>query len=56
MIYLCEGCDATFEGTAEEAFKSNWDTPERFGYTTCTKCPITKSVWWARISAAMEKK
>lgn len=45
--YYCEGCDKIFIGSAEEAFTANWDTPERFGYTTCDTCDITKTVWWA---------
>ena len=47
MTYTCEGCGATFEGTAEEAFDEGWDTPERFmSHCTCSKCTIDKTVWW----------
>ena len=50
MKYQCEGCDATFEGTAEEAFDLGWDTPERFfSHTTCPNCPITSTLWWSMI-------
>lgn len=47
MRYGCEGCDKTFEGTAEEAFQAGWDTPERFmSHCTCDTCPITVTLWW----------
>lgn len=46
-IYTCEGCKATFEGTAEDAFQEGWDTPERFiSHCTCPNCAIDKTVWW----------
>lgn len=51
MTYKCEGCDATFYGTAEEAFDLGWDTPERFiSHTTCPNCPITVTRWWKLVS------
>lgn len=47
MIYSCEGCDKTFEGTPEEAFQAGWDTPERFmSWCTCDTCPINVTLWW----------
>ena len=50
MKYKCEGCDAEFYGTAQEAFDLGWDTPERFiSHTTCPKCPITSTLWWSMI-------
>ena len=51
--YLCEGCDASFVGTAEEAFDAGWDTPERFLYgTMCPDCPINNSIWWSTMVVA----
>lgn len=50
VIYTCEGCSATFEGTPEEAFKLGWDTPEQFmSHCTCPNCPIDKTVWWKAV-------
>lgn len=52
--YTCEGCSATFTGTAEEAFNLGWDTPERFlSHCTCPHCPITCTAWWKTV---VEKK
>lgn len=46
-MYTCEGCEATFEGTPEEAFELGWDTPERFmSHCTCPNCLITTTLWW----------
>lgn len=46
-MYTCEGCSATYTGTAEDAFKLGWDTPERFmSHTTCPTCPISSTLWW----------
>lgn len=43
----CEGCDATFQGTAQEAFDLGWDCqPWFFSHTTCPSCPITKTLWY----------
>ena len=45
--YQCEGCEATFTGTAEEAFEEGWDTPERFmSHCTCPNCTIDKTLYW----------
>lgn len=47
MIYTCEVCATTFEGTAEAAFDEGWDTPERFlSHCTCPNCTIDKTTWW----------
>lgn len=47
LTYKCEGCDATYTGTAEDAFTIGWDTPERFmSHCTCPNCSIEKTVWW----------
>lgn len=46
-LYTCEGCEKTYEGTPEEAFKLGWDTPERFmSHCTCPNCPISCTLWW----------
>jgi hypothetical protein len=46
-VYECEGCDAVFIGSPEEAFDLGWDTPERFmSHCTCPNCPITSTAWW----------
>lgn len=45
--YVCEGCQTSFTGTAEEAFQLGWDTPERFmSHCTCPTCPIDRTAWW----------
>ena len=47
MTYKCEGCEATYTGSAEDAFNLGWDTPERFmSHCTCPNCSIDKTVWW----------
>jgi len=47
MTYKCEGCEATYTGSAEDAFNLGWDTPERFmSHCTCPNCTIDKTVWW----------
>lgn len=48
--YQCEGCEATFTGTAEAAFMEGWDTPERFmSHCTCPNCTIDKTAWWKAV-------
>lgn len=48
----CEGCDATFEGTAQEAHDQDWDGPPWFwSHVTCPDCPITKTLWYNLLSA-----
>ena len=34
----CCGIEKEFKDE-DEAFKAGWDTPQRFGYTTCDLCP-----------------
>ncbi len=54
-VYECEGCDAVFIGSAEEAFEAGWDTPERFmSHCTCPKCPITVTAWWKIMADKVE--
>jgi hypothetical protein len=48
--YECEGCGNVFNGTAEDAFKEGWDTPERFlSHCTCPTCPISCTTWWKAV-------
>lgn len=53
--WQCEGCDATFEGTAEEAFNKGWDIPPYFSvHIICENCPITSTNWWRLLQAQKE--
>lgn len=38
---ICGNCGRvqSFDGGYEQAFNEDWDTPDRFGYTACDKCP-----------------
>lgn len=48
--YECEGCGAVFNGTAGQAFKEGWDTPEQFlSHCTCPNCTIDKTAWWKAV-------
>lgn len=49
----CEGCGATFLGTATEAFEKGWDCMPWFtSHITCPDCPITTTLWWELFTAS----
>lgn len=51
--FTCEGCGDKLTASANEAFSQGWDTKPYFnGYTKCSKCPITKTVWWQLLMEA----